>query len=240
MAEFLQNDFSVIALWLVGAVMCLYVILAFMAYLSIGRLFWQNIFNSNKVQLPRLAKKVAVPSSGAEDEESQALVLVRSLEGPGPSERGGIIYPAIGRNGLNFKPDHCTSCGLCEFVCPASAITVEPLKEDYLRKFDLGSCIYCGLCESACPTTAIHLTVEPHALRNELHQLVISGKVSFKTCPKCGAKVPEPDLLAGRIYQVESEQDEPGQAWGSAALFNLEPCPECIRRVLKAEEAICD
>ena len=61
----------------------------------------------------------------------------------------------------------CVSCGLCEAVCPAYAITIdggetergierEPLRFD----IDMLRCILCGFCEEACPKDAIYMSDE--------------------------------------------------------------------------------
>ena len=56
----------------------------------------------------------------------------------------------------------CVSCGLCEFVCPARAITIDPgetsdpiQREPQEFKIDMLRCILCGMCEEACPEEAI-------------------------------------------------------------------------------------
>ena len=63
----------------------------------------------------------------------------------------------------------CVSCQLCEFVCPARAIRIEPGEipvadpnahvEKAPRAFEINMlrCIYCGLCEEVCPESAIKL-----------------------------------------------------------------------------------
>lgn len=56
----------------------------------------------------------------------------------------------------------CVSCGLCEFVCPARAITIDPgeIPDPIQRapvefRIDMLRCILCGMCEEACPEEAI-------------------------------------------------------------------------------------
>lgn len=68
--------------------------------------------------------------------------------------------------------ERCVSCQLCEFICPAAAITVTPGSipsdspnakiEKAPKEFqiDMLRCIYCGMCEEVCPEQAIFLTQE--------------------------------------------------------------------------------
>ena len=68
--------------------------------------------------------------------------------------------------------ERCVSCQLCEFICPARAITITPgaIKEGPWGKvekaprefqIDMLRCIYCGMCEEACPEQAIFMS-HPH------------------------------------------------------------------------------
>ncbi len=238
--DIFQNGLPIIVLWVVGGLLALYVLVAFVTQLSVGRLFWQNVWRSNRVELPKMGKSGKIPASGATDEERETLILARTPDAPGPAERGGLIYPAQGRNGLNFKPDSCSSCGLCLFVCPSGAISTTPTEKGYARKFDLGKCVYCGLCESACPTQAIRLTVEQPSEQNQPQNLVISGEISWEKCPKCKALPPRADLFAGRIYNFEDEADDYKREKRILAVQTEAACPECARLVLAAEEAVCE
>jgi NADH-quinone oxidoreductase subunit I len=61
----------------------------------------------------------------------------------------------------------CVACGLCEFVCPAYAITIhggatERFVEREPKEFqiDMLRCILCGFCEEVCPKEAIFMSDE--------------------------------------------------------------------------------
>jgi len=63
--------------------------------------------------------------------------------------------------------EKCTSCKLCEFICPPRAIRIvaeetELEKEKRPKEFDIdmGLCIFCGYCQEVCPVEAIWLKDE--------------------------------------------------------------------------------
>ncbi len=235
LTEFVKNGIPGWVLVALAAGLFIYAAAAVWTHLSVGRLLWQNLFRSNRVELPRLGRELPVLPAGTASQERMALVLSRAnlpLDPDKPAARNHInmIYPVAGRNGLHFTPELCTSCGLCVYSCPTGAVSTLEVTGGYQRSFDLSTCVYCGLCESACPTGAIRLTFnqQPAVLEDSIRQ--VEGKVEATACYACGRIVPSPDLLADRIYA------------GADDLNHTNPdgiCQECRSRVLEAEEVIC-
>lgn len=56
-----------------------------------------------------------------------------------------------------FDPDKCTSCGMCQLVCPEGCVAVDEKKE-YTPDYDF--CKGCGLCATECPADAIEMITE--------------------------------------------------------------------------------
>jgi NADH-quinone oxidoreductase subunit I len=63
--------------------------------------------------------------------------------------------------------ERCVACGLCEIICPAFCIRIQPgeteaEKERYPVSFslDMSRCVFCGFCEEVCPKEAIVMSTQ--------------------------------------------------------------------------------
>jgi len=60
------------------------------------------------------------------------------------------------RGAVEFDPDPCTGCGMCERHCAADAIIVGTDDDGNVTwEYDVAKCMFCGQCEESCPTDAI-------------------------------------------------------------------------------------
>lgn len=50
-----------------------------------------------------------------------------------------------------YATDACTSCGLCEKICPSGVIILKSGKPEWIKE----KCSHCSACINRCPTTAI-------------------------------------------------------------------------------------
>src|SRR5947208_2522897 len=118
LTDLINNGIPGWVLLALAGLISLYMAAAVWTQISVGRLLRQNLFRSNRVNLPHLGKPLPVLPSGTESDESTALVLSRSSiplnpDQPVARDFTNLIYPVAGRNGLHFAPDRCTGCGLC-------------------------------------------------------------------------------------------------------------------------------
>lgn len=77
----------------------------------------------------------------------------------------------------------CWACGVCEKVCPQSAIKIDRSKDGIaeFRHYYM-KCTHCGICEAVCNKKAIELTINKNGLKDKF----ISYDVLSRTCSVCG------------------------------------------------------
>lgn len=106
-----------------------------------------------------------------------------------PFEKGFLSSRFRGEHALRRFPngeERCIACKLCEFSCPALAITIElNCKIDGSRKttrydIDMTKCIYCGYCQEACPVEAIVQTSNfEYSMESHFELLYTKQKLLF-------------------------------------------------------------
>jgi NADH-quinone oxidoreductase subunit I len=90
-----------------------------------------------------------------------------------PEEKVTLPAAYRGRPVLVMRKDgteRCVACGLCEKICPASAISIVAGEREDLDRYpvsytlDMSRCVYCGYCEEVCPKEAIVMSSEYEGL----------------------------------------------------------------------------
>jgi NADH-quinone oxidoreductase subunit I len=72
--------------------------------------------------------------------------------------------------------EKCVACGLCEKICPASAISIVAEEKETGERFpaaytiDMSRCVFCGYCEEVCPKEAIVMSAEYEGLARRNRQ----------------------------------------------------------------------
>ncbi len=66
-------------------------------------------------------------------------------------------------------------CSECSEVCPAEAVTRDPLE------LNLGACVFCGECERSCPAGAIRFSNEHRLGCADRERLVVSSGATFES-----------------------------------------------------------
>ena len=121
---------------------------------------------------------------------------------------------------LNVKPEACTTCLACAFVCPTKALTGGGTVPSL--NFVEAACVQCGLCVAACPEEAI--AREPRLLLHPTER--VTSRVLHKDepfpCIVCGT----PFASAGTVRAVIAKlADHPMFAEsGTDILQTCDPC----------------
>lgn len=106
--------------------------------------------------------------------------IIKSLQVQGTSSRSSTIldrmltsiaYPLY-RNGRKtkkfFSDDKCTSCSLCEEICPIKAIKMVEGKPKWIKE----QCVHCVACINRCPENAIQYGTATKKRRRYVHPVM--------------------------------------------------------------------
>lgn len=112
--------------------------------------------------------------------ESKLKYIMKSIQVRGTSDKSstvldrmltGIAYPLYrkGRKTKKFySDDKCTSCSLCEEICPANAIKMVDGKPEWIKE----QCIHCVACINRCPVNAIQYGTATQKRRRYVHPIL--------------------------------------------------------------------
>jgi len=89
---------------------------------------------------------------------------------------------------VRMDTSKCIGCGICDYVCPSSAISVKRYEDHMDWRYDVSRCTFCGRCARTCPGEALaqdcerpHSYSKPHA---EYHE------ITYPHCTQCGRSMP--------------------------------------------------
>ncbi len=130
--------------------------------------------------------------------------------------------------GLSFRGEICTGCGLCEIVCPNNAIQI--FRDN--RKFDVrvnDNCSLCGLCSDFCFYGAIQVirNGDSGSIYSEIFQEEFGFKkvdVDKDRCVYCGLCM---EFCPRDAIKVKRELDLSKIRGGWIELRDKERCIEC-------------
>ncbi len=115
-----------------------------------------------------------------------------------PDAYRGRPILVIGDDGV----EKCVACGLCERMCPAFCISIQPAeteldKERYPETFtiDQSRCIVCGFCEEVCPKEAILMSQDIEIADYDRSKMLYQ---------KEDLLIPEKDLRTRQAYVREA------------------------------------
>ena len=113
-------------------------------------------------------------------------------------------------NILEKNHDKCTSCGICEAVCPKEAIKLYLSDEGFYQpKVDEKKCISCGICKQTCikfqKVENREINIKVYSAKNKNKDILkksSSGGVSYELMKKC---IEEGYKVVGVIYDYEED-----------------------------------
>jgi NADH-quinone oxidoreductase subunit I len=142
------------------------------------RQLWMSLFVGLRVATVHLIRNLLKFATGGQDFTIH-FPEQRFLQAPALRGMPVLVQMDNGK-------ERCVACGLCEWACPTSCITIFPGEtanevERYPKIFDIdmSRCMFCGLCEEACPEEAI----------------VMSRQVEISSYSRAGSLWHKADLL---------------------------------------------
>ncbi len=121
------------------------------------------------------------------------------------------------RGRIQFFPERCISCGICESVCPTAAIKLVEVKElegfSEVKKFkkpqlDFGRCCFCNFCVDYCPSEALKSTWLVELAEYEKSKLTYTPYKLSKQ-PERPKLLPKPKLVKLEISKVRGAGHAP-------------------------------
>ena len=122
-------------------------------------------------------------------------------------EPGTIRFPSDAhpaeqyRGPVRIDTSKCIACGICDYVCPSSAITVTRAQDRMTWEYDLSRCTFCGRCVLDCPGQALRQDCECPAVCGSAGAAADRQNVMFPACTECGRPTqPFNDAMILRAY----------------------------------------
>lgn len=134
-------------------------------------------------QSKRLATTV-VPINFEENKNARIYrdLLIKKIQNLGVE---GLAYnwPSIKVN------NNCWGCGICERLCPQSAIKISEDNGEYSFIHNHNRCTHCGLCKTVCLDKSIELVSVKRSVNDEL----VNQTIKVIKCSVCGDPIKEDD-----------------------------------------------
>jgi len=108
---------------------------------------------------------------------------------------------------VRMDPSKCIACGICDYVCVSSSITVEAHDDHCDWEYDPGRCTFCGRCVRYCPGEAIRQEEERPPAYDLAGALNERHSVDYPACTSCGEPTqPFNDTMLGVAFNAVTEE----------------------------------
>jgi formate hydrogenlyase subunit 6/NADH:ubiquinone oxidoreductase subunit I len=107
--------------------------------------------------------------------------IIPTLMGKLMKKPDTIMYPTVHakvperfRGALEFDPEKCVGCKMCQRVCPSNAIEIEKVGDKrYKAVVRMDKCIFCGQCVDSCIKAALKNTNNFELASTNKHKLKV-------------------------------------------------------------------